>query len=568
MWRLDSRRELIGLLLLAILITACGRQEQAEDSSATESANPGSPSSILPSEPIPETTGPTDPTTGQGRVLSSVAGVSVANHPDLVPDRANLATPDEPIRIGSDTDPCSEPESEVAQRCGATGALLWRIRTETTGAKSIDVFVRSSESEGEMESVLSARDLTGTDWESVAVASADLTADGEDELLVGIRHAGSAGILDVDIVRQPWQGGGTSISSAWRGLGVLGQLLRCPLHPRCRRTQLLSQSVLGGVDRVRRWKVADPRNRGCRCRVRRARPVLNGVALNASEQDSGRRTRVLVTGAAGLLGSALCRTAPNSFELLGTLRSTPIPADIEIEVVGLDLADAAETSRAIEQLQPSLIIHTACTQNEREDIISATENVASGAASVGARLVHLSSDAVFSGSNAPYDEASEIDGAPNDYGRWKAEAESAVLRKVPSAAIVRTSLLVSLDPIDPRTAAVVDALSANEAPKLFIDELRCPLHVEDLAVAIWRIVGSKRPEGVWHIAGSESLSRYSLGVLLANRFGLDPTAILPTLSAESPQPRALDSRMVSIRARSEISFSPRTMAQVLAPHTL
>ena len=115
--------------------------------------------------------------------------------------------------------------------------------------------------------------------------------------------------------------------------------------------------------------------------------------------------------------------------------------------------------------------------------------------------------------------------------------EADIVERLPSAAVVRTSLVCWDDPPDPRTAWVLDGLLAGEPPTLFTDELRNPVRVDDLAAALWTLVAIDPPDrsGVWHIVGAEALSRYELGVLIARWAGLDPAAIV---AAESRAARA------------------------------
>ncbi|CAN5877153.1 hypothetical protein BH24ACT6_BH24ACT6_13150 [soil metagenome] len=73
------------------------------------------------------------------------------------------------------------------------------------------------------------------------------------------------------------------------------------------------------------------------------------------------------------------------------------------------------------------------------------QNIVDAALAVGARLDHVSTDAVFSGDGVPRGEQALPD-AVWEYGRWKARAEQVVTRASASSAVVRLPLIVSLDP--------------------------------------------------------------------------------------------------------------------------
>ena len=101
--------------------------------------------------------------------------------------------------------------------------------------------------------------------------------------------------------------------------------------------------------------------------------------------------------------------------------------------------------------------------------------------------------------------------------------------------------------------------------RLFTDELRCPITVEDLAAQLWEVVllPPEQRAGVWHLAGPEAVSRYALGVMIALRHGVDPSAILPALSASALSPRPRDLRLLTPRADRELRIRARPISAIL-----
>ncbi|HYR09738.1 MAG TPA: sugar nucleotide-binding protein, partial [Longimicrobium sp.] len=200
------------------------------------------------------------------------------------------------------------------------------------------------------------------------------------------------------------------------------------------------------------------------------------------------------------------------------------------------------------------------------DVWRATESVVRGCRASGAALVYMSTDALLDGESSPYAESAEP--APvHEYGRWKARAELHVRAEMPGAAVIRTSLIVRAEPPDRNSAWVVNSLRRGEPVRLFTDELRCPIAVEDLAAQLWEValLPPERRGGVWHLAGPESVSRYALGVLLALRHGVDPSAITPIPSASAPAPRPRDLRLLTPRADRELHTRARPVSAVLFP---
>jgi dTDP-4-dehydrorhamnose reductase len=270
--------------------------------------------------------------------------------------------------------------------------------------------------------------------------------------------------------------------------------------------------------------------------------------------------RVLVTGGAGLLGARLVADAPDGVEVHATWHRTA-PPDADVGWHQVDLADAEATRGLCDRIRPDVVVHTAyATADGHRAIVEATSNVADAVAATGAALVHLSSDVVFDGEHAPYDE-----GAPplpiSEYGRHKAEAEAVVARRCPAATIVRTSLITWSQPLDPRSAWVVDALRAGDPLTLFTDEIRCPVRLDDLSAQLWELARSPTGAGagLWHLVGSESLSRFDLGVLIAEHAGLDAGGIEGRSSRGQRPARPRDLRLTAQRSAALLTTPARSV---------
>jgi dTDP-4-dehydrorhamnose reductase len=199
--------------------------------------------------------------------------------------------------------------------------------------------------------------------------------------------------------------------------------------------------------------------------------------------------------------------------------------------------------------------------------VQATRSVATEAARIGARLIHVSSDMVLDGVHAPFDESAEAEPV-HEYGRWKARAETIVKEAHPEAAIVRASLMTSFDPPDPRTEWVLSGLRGDAGVALFVDEIRTPIHVEDLARQIWEIARLRPADaaGIWHLAAPEAFSRFSLGALIAAAYGRKADPIVASRAAASSEPRPRDLRLACPRATEMLLTRPRTLSAYAAEH--
>jgi dTDP-4-dehydrorhamnose reductase len=270
--------------------------------------------------------------------------------------------------------------------------------------------------------------------------------------------------------------------------------------------------------------------------------------------------KVLITGGAGLLGSALIGAAPEGLDLHATQRSTPVPEGPRAHTV--DLADDAQVDALFAEVRPDVVIHTAYGKTDfARDIILATRNVADACGRAGAALVHISTDVVFDGERAPYAEDDPLSPI-TEYGRRKAEAERVVRQLTPAAALVRTSVIVHTDGED----ATIAQLRAGTFPPAFVDELRSAIAVEDLAAQLWELalLPRGRMAGVWHLAGPEAVSRYTLATLLAVRHGIQ-TRVVSALNREFTPRRPRDLRLLTPRADGELRTRARPISEALFP---
>jgi dTDP-4-dehydrorhamnose reductase len=255
--------------------------------------------------------------------------------------------------------------------------------------------------------------------------------------------------------------------------------------------------------------------------------------------------RLLVTGGAGTLGRTLVELAPErSWQVRATWR-TQRP-ELAAEWVQVDVRDVDAVARATDGVDA--VIHTAYRQGEDEwsTNVEGSETVARAAA--GRRLVHLSSDLVFDGTMGRYREE-DVPAPVNSYGRSKAEGELRVADAHPGATIVRTSLIYGL-PDGPQERL------AREGRRFYVDELRSPVHVRDLAQAVLEMLDLEVP-GPLHLGGADDVSRYELAILL----GADEDKIE---RAQTTPDRAPDVTLDSSQAAVLLTTRLRGVHEVLA----
>ena len=285
--------------------------------------------------------------------------------------------------------------------------------------------------------------------------------------------------------------------------------------------------------------------------------------------------RMLITGITGTLGRVVAVHAlAAGYAVHGTYRrELPVasgPLDARPTTHQLDVADANAVNTLVDTLHPAVIVHTAAVLSGAtlwQTNVEGTAHVAAAAQRIGARLVHLSSDAIFAGGAAPYDEQARPRPV-NLYGASKAAAEALVMAYLPTACVVRTSLLVNRDGSDQHSRMILAILNGERAERLFEDEYRCPIAVEDVAAAVVELAGNSWA-GILNVAGPDAVSRYELGRLVAAAHGRDPEAV--------PHTRLADTSLAAVRpadVRLDVTLAGRLLqtplrgmrAYLEAPH--
>ncbi len=278
--------------------------------------------------------------------------------------------------------------------------------------------------------------------------------------------------------------------------------------------------------------------------------------------------RFLITGASGYLGRQITRLATRDHRTFAGYARHHENV-VAGEAVKLDLLQPEAMAGVLRRVRPEVVIHTAAiSPGGPENLMPAvnvegTRRLAAATAEIGAHLIHVSTDVIHDGSNAPYDDVAEP--APASlYGKTKAAGEKAVRSVLPAAAIVRTSLIYGLHEIDHGTKSFAERLRRGQTVRLFSDVLRQPIWVETLARALLEL-GQSRWSGHLNVAGSQVLSREQFGRQMLAWWQIGDRGLVDSVRAEDVAPQVpRDLRLRLDRARRVLQVPLLGVDEVLA----
>jgi dTDP-4-dehydrorhamnose reductase len=253
---------------------------------------------------------------------------------------------------------------------------------------------------------------------------------------------------------------------------------------------------------------------------------------------------VLIAGAAGQVGRSLRRAAPDGAEVLPFDRTQ------------LDISDERQVETVLRQHRPDVVINAAAyTQVDRAESEPGqafqvnefgARNLARGSLSVGARLVHISTNYVFAGDRAlPY--GTDVEAGPlSAYGRSKLAGERVVSDVLGDrCVIIRTSWVYERSGSN-FVSSMLNQMRSRDSIGVVYDQVATPTWAMSVAQAIWAIVGHEEVHGVqhWTDAGTASWYDFAIAIrdealargLLTRRVTIRPirTAAYPTPAARPP----------------------------------
>lgn len=280
--------------------------------------------------------------------------------------------------------------------------------------------------------------------------------------------------------------------------------------------------------------------------------------------------KILVIGSNGLLGQSLVKRFNSGFDVYG--------CSIEHEnytnfLLGenyfkLDITSRTDVKNFFLSIQPDVVINAAAYTNvdkceEDRDTCWAVnarslENIVEACKVFLPILVHISTDYIFDGKNAPYKE-NDIPNPHGFYGKSKLAAEKVVKESILEYIIIRTQILYGAGENVKNNFVlwVLDKLKNNQKIHVVNDQIGNPTYVDDVSETIYKLLGLNE-YGIFHISGSEECNRYEFAKKIADVFDLEGSLIDETTTSELKQkaPRPMNSTFILDKLFNKIDWLP------------
>lgn len=266
--------------------------------------------------------------------------------------------------------------------------------------------------------------------------------------------------------------------------------------------------------------------------------------------------KLLVTGANGQLGLSLKRILDDDKEIEAVFTDVA-----DLDITDYEAVDAFMTSGKFDVVV-NCAAYTAVDRAESDDLLAArinTEavgNIARAASRLGARVVHISTDYVFSGENSrPYVE-NDVPDPRSIYGRTKLEGEGILTSICPDAVIIRTAWLYS--EFGNNFAKTMLRIAAEGKPiRVVADQVGTPTYAGDLAEAIHSILHAPQwLPGIYHFTDEGVASWYDFAMAIFRLAGVDAD-VTPVTTREYPTPARRPQYSVLSKVKIKKTFNSR-----------
>jgi dTDP-4-dehydrorhamnose reductase len=246
-------------------------------------------------------------------------------------------------------------------------------------------------------------------------------------------------------------------------------------------------------------------------------------------------TRILVTGVSGLLGINLAHEMMRTYDIVGVDRGKLVNAPFKIW--NADLLDSGALDAILNSVRPNWLINCAALANlddcENVPYLARALNtdlpaqMAKACRSRGVSFAHISTDAVFDGEKDGFYTEEDSPNPRGVYSQTKLDGERAVLDENKNAIVARVNFYGwSLSGKRSLAEFFHHNLTTNKSMSGFTDVIFCPMFVNHTVRTLIKML-EKNLSGLYHLVGTQAMSKYQFGVEIARKFSLKEGEISP-----------------------------------------
>lgn len=270
------------------------------------------------------------------------------------------------------------------------------------------------------------------------------------------------------------------------------------------------------------------------------------------------KKKLLVLGASGFLGEKIMKLLSKKYSVKGTYFSKKKKG-----LKKLNLLDKKAVLLSLKKEKPSAVLLPGgitnvdlCEKEKKQayDVnVSGVRNVVEACKQAGCKLVYYSTDYVFDGSGKLYSESDAVNPL-SYYAKTKLLGEK-IVQGYENSLILRVAVLYGYNsPQDKNNffKFVYSSLKQGKKIKVFADQFAAPTLIDDIALATAELL-EKNSKGIFHVCGSERISRAEFAEKIAEVFGLDPSLLekIPSTEFRQLAARPMDSSMSISRLQKE-----------------
>ncbi len=284
-----------------------------------------------------------------------------------------------------------------------------------------------------------------------------------------------------------------------------------------------------------------------------------------------KKQNVLITGGSGFLGRHLAQHLRKVHEVCATYskRRINIP---RCQTGCLNVLQDHTFRELFKEFDPDVVVHCAAIADGRKceeshEVaqgvnVAGTEKLMKAIPKKDALFIYISTDLIFDGNNAPYDEHAEPKPI-SFYGKTKRMAEQLVLKNWKNHVILRPALIYGAAHTSGKGSFLQwmdDAFQESDEVPLFNDEFRTPVYVKDICTAVSALIQRVGHHRVYHIGGPERLTRVEFGKTLAKVRGHDAGKIKETsledMDTGYPRPKDVSLDSTRIQEGHRVKLTP------------